>query len=125
MQKLIRFLAIDVKSRHDAQEIWPLIEHVSMTRPSSGKSQGAFWNEMDFQIIEAEDGEKALEACRRRLPDVIPLDWNMPIMDGYEFLGNLRRMPGGDAPKVVFCTTENGIDHIARALNAGGPRHEY
>lgn len=79
--------------------------------------------EMDFQIIEAEDGAKALEACRRGLPDVIPLDWNMPIMDGYEFLGNLRRMTGGDAPKVVFCTTENGIDHIERALNAGA--NEY
>ena len=37
-------------------------------------------------------------------------------MDGYEFLGNLRRMPGGDAPKVVFCTTENDIDaYRARA----------
>ena len=78
---------------------------------------------MDFQIIEAEDGEKASEACRRGLPDVIPLDWNMPIVDRYEFLGDLRRMPGGDAPKVVFCTTENGNNHIARALNAGV--HEY
>jgi two-component system chemotaxis response regulator CheY len=79
--------------------------------------------EMDFQIIKAEDGERTLEACRRGLPDAILLDWNMPIMDGYEFLGNLRRMPGDDAPKVVFCTTENGIDHIARALNAGA--NEY
>jgi two-component system chemotaxis response regulator CheY len=79
--------------------------------------------EMDFQIIEAEDGEKALEACQRSLPDAILLDWNMPVMDGFEFLTNLRRMPGGDAPKVVFCTTENGIDHIARALNAGA--NEY
>jgi two-component system chemotaxis response regulator CheY len=61
---------------------------------------------LDFQIIEAEDGEKALEVCKRELPDAILLDWNMPVMDGYEFLGNLRRMPGGDAPKVVFCTTE-------------------
>src|SRR5260370_6795224 len=60
---------------------------------------------LDFQIIEAEDGEKALEVCKRGLPDAILLDWNMPIMDGYEFLGNLRRMPGGDQPKVVFCTT--------------------
>jgi two-component system chemotaxis response regulator CheY len=79
--------------------------------------------EMGFQITEAEDGEKALEACKRELPEAILLDWNMPVMDGYEFLGHLRRMPGGDQPKVVFCTTENGIDHIARALRAGA--NEY
>ena len=79
--------------------------------------------EMDFEITEAEDGEKALEFCKCGLPDAVLLDWNMPVMDGYEFLGNLRRMPGGDQPKVVFCTTENGIDHIARALDAGA--NEY
>jgi two-component system chemotaxis response regulator CheY len=78
---------------------------------------------LDFQIVEAEDGEKALEVCKRGLPDAILLDWNMPIMDGYEFLGNLRRMPGGDVPKVVFCTTENDVAHIARALHAGA--NEY
>ena len=79
--------------------------------------------EMDFQVVEAEDGEKALEVCKLGMPDAVLLDWNMPVMDGYEFLGNLRRMPGGDAPKVVFCTTENGMDHIARALAAGA--NEY
>jgi two-component system, chemotaxis family, chemotaxis protein CheY len=79
--------------------------------------------EMDFQVVEAEDGEKALEACKRAMPEAILLDWNMPNMDGYEFLGNLRRLPGGDAPKVVFCTTENDIDHISRALAAGA--NEY
>jgi len=79
--------------------------------------------DMDFEIIEAEDGEKALEACKRALPDAVLLDWNMPVMDGFEFLVNLRKLPGGDLPKVVFCTTENGIDHIARALDAGA--NEY
>ena len=79
--------------------------------------------DMDFEIIEAEDGAQALEACKRALPDAILLDWNMPVMDGFEFLGRLRRLPGGDLPKVVFCTTENGIDHIARALDAGA--NEY
>jgi len=79
--------------------------------------------DMQFEITEAEDGEQALEACRRALPDAVLLDWNMPVMDGYEFLGHLRRLPGGDTPKVVFCTTENGIDHIARALEAGA--NEY
>jgi two-component system, chemotaxis family, chemotaxis protein CheY len=79
--------------------------------------------ELGFQIIEAEDGEKALAACAFELPDAVLLDWNMPVMDGYEFLGHLRRMPGGEKPKVVFCTTENGMDHIARALDAGA--NEY
>jgi len=78
---------------------------------------------MDFQIIEAEDGEQALDACKRAMPGASCSTGNMPVMDGYEFLGHLRRMPGGDAPKVVFCTTENGIDHISRALQAGA--NEY
>ncbi|HEU0148146.1 MAG TPA: response regulator [Bradyrhizobium sp.] len=79
--------------------------------------------EIGFEVIEAEDGEQALEACKKSLPDAVLLDWNMPVMDGYDFLGRLRRMPGGEEPKVVFCTTENDIDHISRALNAGA--NEY
>ncbi|WP_050383628.1 response regulator [Bradyrhizobium pachyrhizi] len=78
---------------------------------------------MEFTVIEAEDGAVALDACKRALPDAVLLDWNMPVMDGFEFLVQLRRMPGGDQPKVVFCTTENGIDHISRALHAGA--NEY
>jgi two-component system chemotaxis response regulator CheY len=78
---------------------------------------------LDFQILEAEDGEKAVEVCKRGMPDAVLLDWNMPVMDGYEFLRNLRLMPGGDQPKVVFCTTENDVAHIARALHAGA--NEY
>jgi len=74
---------------------------------------------MNFLIVEAEDGEAALARCRDSLPDAILLDWNMPRMDGYEFLKALRRLPGGDRPKVIFCTTENDIGHIARALHAG------
>ena len=78
---------------------------------------------LDFQISEAENGEEAIEACRQQVPDAILLDWNMPKMDGYEFLRALRRLPGGDKPKVVFCTTENDVAHIARALHAGA--NEY
>ncbi|MGB7100452.1 MAG: response regulator [Xanthobacteraceae bacterium] len=78
---------------------------------------------LEFEIAEAENGEEAIEACRRQIPDAILLDWNMPKMDGYEFLRVLRRLPGGDKPKVVFCTTENDVAHIARALHAGA--NEY
>jgi len=78
---------------------------------------------LEFEISEAEDGEQALEACRGRMPDAVLLDWNMPKMDGYEFMRSLRRLPHGDRPKVVFCTTENDVAHIARALHAGA--NEY
>jgi two-component system chemotaxis response regulator CheY len=78
---------------------------------------------LDFHIAEAENGEEAIEACRLQIPDAILLDWNMPKMDGYDFLRALRRLPGGDKPKVVFCTTENDVAHIARALHAGA--NEY
>jgi two-component system, chemotaxis family, chemotaxis protein CheY len=79
--------------------------------------------EMNFRIVEAEDGAQALEICKRELPDAVLLDWNMPVMDGFEFMTHLRQLPGGDVPKVVFCTTENGIDHISRALHGGA--NEY
>ena len=78
---------------------------------------------LDFQIGEAENGEKAVEVCKRGMPDAILLDWNMPVMDGLEFLAQLRKLDGGDAPKVVFCTTENDVGHIARAIRAGA--NEY
>src|SRR5258708_1252345 len=74
---------------------------------------------MHFEITEAEDGEQALGACQRQLPDAILLDWNMPKMDGYEFLKALRRLPGGDRPKGGFCPTENAVAHIAGALHPG------
>lgn len=79
--------------------------------------------DLGFEIAEAEDGQKALDQCGTVMPDVIILDWNMPVMNGLEFLLELRRSPGGDAPKVVFCTTENDIDHITKAIEAGA--NEY
>ncbi|WP_019903125.1 response regulator [Methylobacterium sp. 77] len=78
---------------------------------------------MNFKVGEAEDGAKALVVCIESMPDVILLDWNMPTMDGYEFLRALRQTPGGAAPKVLFCTTENDVGAIARALHAGADEY--
>ena len=72
---------------------------------------------------EAVNGSEALDRCGETMPDVILLDWNMPVMSGIEFITRLRKTPGGDRPKVVFCTTENDVAHIARALHAGA--NEY
>jgi two-component system, chemotaxis family, chemotaxis protein CheY len=78
---------------------------------------------MDFTIMEAEDGSKALDVCAVHMPDAILLDWNMPVMDGYEFLKTLRKADNGTKPKVVFCTTENDVAHIARAMHAGADEY--
>ncbi|HEY9549029.1 MAG TPA: response regulator [Kiloniellaceae bacterium] len=78
---------------------------------------------LSFDIDEAEDGRKAIEACQRHMPDAVLLDWNMPVMNGLEFLHELRAMRDGHQPIVVFCTTENDMEHIKTAMEAGA--NEY
>jgi len=78
---------------------------------------------LNFEIEEAEDGRKAMDACLKRMPDAILLDWNMPVMSGIDFLRELRKSNGGQTPVVVFCTTENDIAHIQEAIGAGA--NEY
>jgi len=80
-------------------------------------------SDLKFDIREATNGEEALNACKQKMPDAVLLDWNMPVMDGIDFLRELRRMPGGEVPIVVFCTTENDIAHIQTAMEAGA--NEY
>jgi two-component system, chemotaxis family, chemotaxis protein CheY len=74
---------------------------------------------MQLQTSEAADGKQALAACSFMMPDAILVDWSMPVLDGFDFLKQLRRMPGGERPKVVFCTSEHDVAHIARAMHAG------
>lgn len=80
-------------------------------------------HDLDFEIIEAVDGKDALEICGSGMPDAVLLDWNMPVMNGIEFLHEMRAMPGGVNPVVVFCTTENDVSHIREAISAGA--NEY
>lgn len=78
---------------------------------------------LDFQVSEAEDGRIALTACEASPPDVVLLDWNMPVMTGMEFLKALGTTNLPKRPKVVFCTTENGIGHIKAAIEAGADEY--
>lgn len=78
---------------------------------------------LGFRVDEAEDGSQALERCEATMPDVILLDWNMPVMSGIEFITRLRQRPEGGRPKVVFCTTENDVAHIREAISAGADEY--
>ena len=79
--------------------------------------------QMRFSIDEAEDGPAALEICRRKMPDAILLDGNMPTMSGIEFLRALRREPSGATPVVVISTCEHDVAQITEAIEAGA--NEY
>jgi two-component system, chemotaxis family, chemotaxis protein CheY len=78
---------------------------------------------LDYSVDEAGDGREALDRCQEATPDVILLDWNMPVMSGIEFLRALGDVTLPRRPKVVFCTTENDIGHIRAALAAGADEY--
>ncbi len=78
---------------------------------------------LGFSCSESENGQLALEASQQAFPDLVLLDWNMPVMNGLDYLRALRHLPGGDGPVVIFCTTENDMAHIQMALGAGA--NEY
>jgi two-component system chemotaxis response regulator CheY len=78
---------------------------------------------LNFRVDEAEDGREALVRCDASMPDVILLDWNMPVMGGMEFLRALRQSDRASQPKVVFCTTENDLSHIRAAIEAGADEY--
>ncbi len=78
---------------------------------------------LNFAVDEAEDGRQALDRCGTHMPDVILLDWNMPVMSGMEFLRALRQSSHLAQPKVVFCTTENDVAHIRAAIAAGADEY--
>jgi two-component system chemotaxis response regulator CheY len=79
--------------------------------------------DLGFEVAEAGDGAEGLAWARTAMPDVVLLDWQMPVMDGLEFLRRLRREPGGDAPRVVFCSVESDLDRIREALAEGADEY--
>lgn len=78
---------------------------------------------LDLSVREAVDGQDALTQCEESSPDVVLLDWNMPVMSGMEFLQALSSARIDVRPKVIFCTTENGIGHIKAAVEAGADEY--
>jgi len=77
---------------------------------------------LNINVTEACDGRDALNQCENSEPDVVLLDWNMPVMNGMEFLQHLKASPQIRS-KVIFCTTENGLGHIKAALEAGADEY--
>lgn len=78
---------------------------------------------LGFETSEADDGDTALVACQSTMPDAILLDWNMPRVDGLSFMRQLRTMPGGTTPKILFCTANNDLEDLQTALGEGADEY--
>jgi len=86
---------------------------------------GRIMNQLGYETVKAEDGQRALEEIAEH-PDVevVMLDWNMPVMNGYDFLIALREMPQhGISPKVIMVTTETGMSQMLKALASGADEY--
>ncbi len=84
---------------------------------------GRILREFGFEITEASNGIEALEKVRIDRPDLVLVDWNMPEMNGYEFIKAVRSDPEYDSLKIMMVTTESDIDQMTMALEAGA--NEY
>jgi two-component system chemotaxis response regulator CheY len=80
---------------------------------------------LSFEVIEAEDGQEALDLLARmaEVPELALIDWNMPNVNGLEFVTKVRSEPRLREMTLVMVTTESEQNQIVRALAAGA--HEY
>jgi two-component system, chemotaxis family, chemotaxis protein CheY len=81
--------------------------------------------ERGFDVVEAADGRAALDVlvASERVPDLALIDWNMPVMDGLEFVRQVRDRQEWRAITLVMVTTESEHAQVVRALAAGA--HDY
>ncbi|MCA3269873.1 MAG: response regulator [Alphaproteobacteria bacterium] len=81
------------------------------------------FEDLHFSCDEAENGQEALDKIAVESPDVVFLDWNMPVMSGIECVVRIRSMTLFKQPKVIFCTTENDFGKITEALTKGADEY--
>ncbi len=77
-----------------------------------------------YEVYDAAHGQEGLEKLRQN-PEIslVLVDWNMPIMDGLEFIQTVRRDRAWDPLRIVMVTTETESEQVQRAMAAGA--NEY
>jgi two-component system chemotaxis response regulator CheY len=89
---------------------------------------GSILKDFGYEVREAGDGQQALDALRQGkaegwVPDLCCIDWNMPVMDGLQFVMAVRANPDFRQVTLMMVTTESETGQIVKALAAGA--HEY
>lgn len=77
-----------------------------------------------FDVIEAGDGRQALDELAKCGPlDLALVDWNMPVMTGYELVCEVRARRDLDSMAIMMVSTETESSQVQKALDAGA--NEY
>ena len=78
----------------------------------------------DFSIVEVSNGREALDVMEQKGPfDLALVDWNMPVMDGLEFVLKVRADERFDAMAIMMVTTESEEKQVERAISAGASEY--
>jgi two-component system chemotaxis response regulator CheY len=80
---------------------------------------------LGYDVCSAANGKEALEFLEAEAPELALLlvDWNMPELNGLEFVKRLRAMPRYASAPLMMVTTETEVDQMVKALEAGA--NEY
>ena len=73
-----------------------------------------------FEVLQAEDGKQGLDVLRAQDVDVVITDINMPVMDGIEFIKNVRATGQHNSLPILILTTETSQDKRDQGKAAGG-----
>ena len=85
---------------------------------------GSILEDFGYETRQAGDGREALDVLEEGyLPDLACVDWNMPVMDGLQFVSAVRANPAYRSMTIMMVTSESEHTQIVRALAAGA--HEY
>lgn len=81
---------------------------------------GNIMKELGYEVIEAADGLQGLAQLEARGPqDIVLVDWNMPEMNGLEFIKAARAIPAYYDMPIMMVTTETEMEKMAQAFVAG------
>lgn len=78
-----------------------------------------------FTVVQASDGGQGLDILSREgnAIELVLVDWNMPEMNGLEFIQKVRAQSDLSSMKIMMVTTETEIEQMAKALEAGADEY--
>lgn len=85
---------------------------------------GNILQEIGFEIGNAGQGLEAIDWIEQNgFPDLACVDWNMPEMNGLEFVKEIRQRPGNEVMKIMMITTESEAENVMAALESGADEY--